>query len=113
MTSALLPKRLLGENFSSKPLTDESQLVRDQEWRMVYSLPTKSCNIVLHCCHSGRSRIVIQQQNARSEELKPLFLNRLFSFDEDITIPRMHCETLVPTPEKSTQKYMLFPYAKP
>ncbi|GFY13805.1 hypothetical protein TNCV_985771 [Trichonephila clavipes] len=42
---------------------------------MVQVLSTKSCNMVLHCRRRVWSRIVIQQQNPRSEKPRPLFPN--------------------------------------
>ncbi|GFT13896.1 hypothetical protein TNCV_2615501 [Trichonephila clavipes] len=60
----------------SKPETDESHLVRNQDCMADgVGQPTKSCNMVLHCRRGVWSRIVIQLQNARSEKPRPLFPN--------------------------------------
>lgn len=50
-------------------------------------LPTKSCNMVLNCLYWVWSRIVIQQQNARSEKRRPLFPNLFLQLWQDVTVP--------------------------
>ncbi|GFU55153.1 hypothetical protein TNCV_426571 [Trichonephila clavipes] len=61
--------------------TNESHWMRDQN--SMANGPTKSCNMVLCCRHRVWSRIVIQQQNTRSE--KP---RSLFRFRQGVTVLR-------------------------
>ncbi|GFS70159.1 hypothetical protein TNCV_2199921 [Trichonephila clavipes] len=54
---------------------------------VIQALQTNSCNMVLRFRRRVWTRIIIQQQNARFEMPRSLFLNRPNPFRQGVTVP--------------------------